>query len=100
MADYAVVLNAGSSSLKFSVYRHSDATAWKVEARGQIDGIGSTPRFSARDGSGARLADQQLESRVDGRGAFDALARWLGSRYGEGARVLGVGHRVVHGGAK
>ena len=36
---------------------------------------------------------------LDGRGAFDALASWLRARYG-GARVLGVGHRVVHGGAK
>ncbi|MFL6278840.1 MAG: acetate/propionate family kinase [Vicinamibacterales bacterium] len=100
MGDYAIVLNAGSSSLKFSVYRQSDATAWKVDARGQIDGIGSTPRFSASDGGGARLADEQLDSSVDRRGGFDALARWLGARYGEGARVLGVGHRVVHGGAK
>jgi acetate kinase len=98
MTDYAIVLNAGSSSLKFSVYRHSDATAWKVEARGQVDGIGSTPRFSASDGSGTRVADQRLESGTDGRGAFDALAAWLRSRYGAGARVLGVGHRVVHGG--
>jgi acetate kinase len=99
MADYAVVLNAGSSSLKFSIYHQSGVT-WKVEVRGQIDGVGSTPRFSATDGSAAPLAGPQLESSVDGRGAFDALARWLGSRYGHGARVLGVGHRVVHGGAK
>ena len=35
----------------------------------------------------------------DGRSALDALAAWLRSRYG-GARVLGVGHRVVHGGAR
>ncbi len=100
MGDYAIVLNAGSSSLKFSVYRHSDATTWKMEVRGQIDGIGSMPRFSASDGGGARLADEQWEPSVDRRGAFDALARWLGARYGHGARVLGVGHRVVHGGAK
>jgi acetate kinase len=100
MPDYAIVLNAGSSSLKFSVYGHSDATAWRVEARGQVDGIGSTPRFSASDGAGTRLTDERLEPSVDGRGAFDAVAIWLRSRYGAGARVLGVGHRVVHGGAK
>ena len=100
MDDYAIVLNAGSSSLKFSVYRRSEATAWKVEVRGQIDGIGTSPRFSASDGAGVRLADERMEKSVDGRGAFDALAAWLRSRYGGGARVLGVGHRVVHGGAK
>jgi acetate kinase len=98
MTDYAIVLNAGSSSLKFSIYRHSNG-AWNVEVRGQVDGIGSTPRFSAKDAAGTRLADAQLEHGVDGRGAFDALAAWLRSRYGGDARVLGVGHRVVHGGA-
>ena len=40
-----------------------------------------------------------MDAGVDGRGAFAALAAWLRSRYG-GARVLGVGHRVVHGGAR
>jgi acetate kinase len=100
MDDYAIVLNAGSSSLKFSVYRREDAAAWKGEVRGQIDGIGTSPRFSATHGTGARVADEQLDSGIDGRGAFDALASWLRSRYGGSARVLGVGHRVVHGGAK
>ena len=100
MDDYAIVLNAGSSSLKFSIYRRSDATAWKVDLRGQIDGIGSSPRFLASDGAGVRLADEHLERSMDARGAFDALAAWLRARYGGAARVLGVGHRVVHGGAK
>ena len=100
MDDYAIVLNAGSSSLKFSIYRRSDATAWKVDVRGQIDGIGTSPRFSASDGAGERLADERLEKSMDARGAFDALAAWLRARYGGAARVLGVGHRVVHGGAK
>src|SRR5215216_5952621 len=100
MIDYAIVLNAGSSSLKFSVYRQSDAIVWKPEVRGQFDGIGSRPRFSASDGDGARLADELLPPGLDARGAFDALAVWLRTRYGDSARVLGVGHRVVHGGAK
>jgi acetate kinase len=99
MDDYALILNAGSSSLKFSVYRRPEAAAWKLEARGQIDGIGTSPRLSASDGAGATIADQQMGGLADGRAAFDALAGWLRSRY-KGARVLGVGHRVVHGGAR
>jgi acetate kinase len=99
MDDYAIVLNAGSSSLKFSIYRRPDAAAWTVAARGQIDGIGTAPRFAATDDVGKRLADERLDNDVDGRAAFDALAAWLRARY-HGARVLGVGHRVVHGGAK
>jgi acetate kinase len=100
MSDYAIVLNAGSSSLKFSVYRHSDGGAWTVESRGQVDGIGSSPRFAVRNGSGRRVADEILDADIDGRGAFDALATWLRAQYGGKSRVVGVGHRVVHGGAK
>ena len=101
MDDYAVVLNAGSSSLKFCVYRRPEAAAWRLEARGLIEGIGTSPRFSAKDGAGARLDAQELDKSAvhDGRTALDSLAAWLRARYG-GARVLGVGHRVVHGGAK
>jgi acetate kinase len=99
MDDYALVLNAGSSSLKFCVYQRPEGAAWQLEARGQIEGIGTSPRLSAKDAVGAALVDQKLDAGVkDGRGALDALAVWLRSRYG-GARVLGVGHRVVHGGA-
>jgi len=100
MDDYALVLNAGSSSLKFCVFARPPDGAWRLEARGQIEGIGTAPRLTAKDGAGEKLADQPLDAAVrDGRGALDSLAAWLRSRYG-GARVLGVGHRVVHGGAR
>ena len=100
MDDYAIVLNAGSSSLKFSIYKRPEAAAWKMDLRGQIDGIGTSPRLSAKDSADARVADEKLASGLDARAALDAMAGWLRSRYGGGARVLGVGHRVVHGGAR
>ena len=101
MDDFVVVLNAGSSSLKFSIYRRPESGAWTQGARGQIEGIGTSPRFSAKDGSGERLVDDELDKGVvrDGRSALEALAKWLRATYG-GARILGVGHRVVHGGAR
>ena len=100
MDDYSVVLNAGSSSLKFCVYRKPDAEAWRLETRGQIEGIGTAPRFTARDGTGAMATDERLDATVrDASSALDALAAWLRAHHG-GAHVLGVGHRVVHGGAK
>ena len=99
MSDYVLVLNAGSSSLKFCVYAKPSADDWIAEARGQIEGIGTAARLSIRDGTGRVLADQALGDAVrDGRAALDSLAGWLRSHYG-GARVLGVGHRIVHGGA-
>ncbi len=100
MDGYAVVLNAGSSSLKFCVYRRPESESWRLEARGQIEGIGTAPRLSAKGGSGQSLVNEALDGSVrDGRAALEALAVWLGSNY-RGARILGVGHRVVHGGAR
>ena len=100
MNDYALVLNAGSSSLKFCVYARPKAGTWSLSARGQIEGIGTSPQFTAKDESGTVIARNTLPSTVaDGRAALEALAAWLHDRYGR-ARVLGVGHRVVHGGAK
>src|SRR5690348_13509866 len=100
MDDYALVLDAGSSSLKFCVFCRPGGAPWQLEERGQIDGIGTVARLSSKDGQGEVLAQNDLSSTVsDGRAAIDALAAWLRSRYGN-ARVLGVGHRVVHGGTK
>jgi acetate kinase len=100
MDDYALVLNAGSSSLKFCVYRRPSRKGWGLAARGQIDGIGTSPRLTAKDDAGAVLADDDLDASVkDPRTALDYLAEWLRARYA-GSRVLAVGHRVVHGGAK
>jgi acetate kinase len=95
-----LVLNAGSSSLKFCVYEAGDAAEWKAIARGQIEGIGTSPRISARDAAGGMLDAQSLDaSGRDARSALQFLAAWLRARF-QGSRVLGVGHRVVHGGAQ
>jgi len=99
MDAFAVVLNAGSSSLKFSIYRSPAPRVWRVDSRGQIDGIGSSPRFSAADAEGHTLEEGPLEAGIKGAdAALGVLAAWLRGRYA-GAQVLGVGHRVVHGGA-
>ena len=98
MDDYALVLNAGSSSLKFCVFERPVGERWHLEARGQIEGIGTAPRLSVKDEIGASLANQDVVAH-DGGEALAALAEWLRSMYG-GSRVLGVGHRVVHGGAR
>jgi len=101
MDDYALVLNAGSSSLKFCVFHRPEGKGWRLAARGQIEGIGTKPRLTAKDDSAAKLVDKDLvlEEVRDGNGAIEQLAVWLRSQYG-GSRVLGVGHRVVHGGVR
>lgn len=94
-----LVLNAGSSSIKFALFEDGDTGADpEVRLRGEISGLGREPRFQAR----AAGADSDLAA-LDVRGVTsheDALVRifdWLDDRY-RGTQVSGVGHRVVHGG--
>jgi acetate kinase len=97
MDGYVLVLNAGSSSLKFCVFQQSHGAASQIHTRGQIEGIGTSPRLSVKDALGKKIVDNPLNSVRDGRAAVDVLAEWLRSSY-EGGRLVGVGHRVVHGG--
>lgn len=100
MSDAILVLNAGSSSLKFSAYAVVDG-GLNLVARGQIEGLGTSPRFKAKDAQGAVLADAKLEL-IEGRfghtEAFAHLAQWLRSQYGGKATLVAVGHRMAHGG--
>ncbi|MCK6450914.1 MAG: acetate/propionate family kinase [Alphaproteobacteria bacterium] len=101
MTDAILVLNAGSSSLKFRVYAVDASGKPGLMAKGQVEGLGVRPHFVARDAQGASLADDSLsKDAVSGHAdALSQLATWLRSRYG-GTRLLAVGHRVVHGGVK
>ncbi len=98
MNDYALVLNAGSSSLKFCLFERPALESWRLGARGQIEGIGTSPHLSVKNSEGERLANEEVSVK-DGHQAVEALAAWLRTNYG-GSRVLGIGHRVVHGGAR
>jgi acetate kinase len=98
--EFALVLNAGSSSLKFAVFRTSGSGDWPLAARGNIEGIGTAPKMSARDGEGAALPTPTLPADVrDAAVALGHLFGWLRGRFAE-ARLVGVGHRVVHGGPR
>src|SRR6478736_9856929 len=100
MDPFALVLNAGSSSLKFCLFQQPRGAAWRVEARGQIEGIGTAPRLTVKDGGGGKKADEKLDAAIrDGKAAIDTLSGWLRSAY-PGGRIAGVGHRVVHGGPR
>src|SRR5687767_12463211 len=100
MKDYALVLNAGSSSLKFCVFQRPLGEGWRLEVRGQIEGIGTSPRLSAKNANGEIVTTLDLDAAVrNGHDAVDRLGAWLTSKY-VGSRVLGVGHRVVHGGCQ
>ena len=100
MAQAILVLNAGSSSIKFSVFALDQGDRLRLDANGQVEGIGSRPRFVARDAAGAELRDESFAVEgADGHAqALRRLGGWLRERLADD-RVLAVGHRVVHGGA-
>jgi len=96
VTDAILVLNIGSSSIKFAVYP-ADAEAEPL-AKGGIDAIGRAPVLTARTASGA-VTDEPAPG---GRAAGHAeLTQWLLgqlTRFLGAARPVAVGHRVVHGG--
>ena len=98
MTDSILVLNAGSSSIKFQLFA-VEGRALQRRLKGQIEGIGAQPHFTAKDAEGALLVEQSYASGevADVPSAMAILNRWLEERLA-GARPMAVGHRVVHGG--
>ena len=95
-----LVINAGSSSIKFSGYEAAAKTDPIPLLKGQIEGIGVAPHMSAKDATGANIAEQRwpADGKWDHEALFDNLFDWLGAHLG-GKKAAGVGHRVVHGGS-
>jgi acetate kinase len=94
--DAIVVLNAGSSSIKFCTFR-LNGTDLARELRGQVSGLGTAPRIAARRGADS-IADRELSDRpMDHADALGILLDFLRAEL-HGETIVGVGHRVVHGG--
>jgi acetate kinase len=91
-----LVLNAGSSSLKFAAYTLESATPLERFA-GQVEGLGAQARFTAHNAAGTTLASTVLPEPASHAQAVAAVIAWLEHAL-EGTRVAAVGHRVVHGG--
>ena len=101
MADAIFVVNAGSSSLKFSAFAPADGQDPVPMFKGQIEGIGTRPRFLARDADGTALVDRSYDAKEvsDHDAAIGVISAWLRTMGGRG-HLLAIGHRVVHGGAE
>lgn len=102
MSDVILVINAGSSSIKFTVYDvQGNDLAMRYD--GQIEGIGTAPHFEAEDSNKQTIHDETWSADSNGRGghtiALEKLLGWLNGKL-EGSNLIGVGHRVVHGGAE
>jgi len=100
MNHYLLVVNAGSSSIKFAIYQLDASSAQLIaDAAGQIEGIGSQPGFTVKNPDGAVLVERSLtvDEAHDHTGAIALIHTWLREYFAEGS-LLAVGHRVVHGG--
>lgn len=98
MSDAIAVLNAGSSSIKFSLFAMR-ANGLERVLHGQIEGLLTSPRFVADDHAGHRVMEKSWDegTELGHAGALDFLLGHLRDGIG-GDRLVGVGHRVVHGG--
>ncbi len=91
-----VVINAGSSSLKFSVFAVTDLS---LLLHGQVEGLGTQPHLEIKGGGGQVLCAQQwtLAQVPDHEVALDQVLQAL-PPYMAGHTIQAVGHRIVHGG--
>ncbi len=96
---YLLILNAGSSSVKFSVFSAGDGRALGLRWRGQIEGFGGAPTFEVAEG-GQRTVSRGFDiapGRTTHEAAFAALFDWLFGVIDRDS-LIAAGHRVVHGG--
>ncbi|MGZ8407419.1 MAG: acetate/propionate family kinase [Caulobacteraceae bacterium] len=99
MTPVLIVLNAGSSSLKFQVYELLDGAEPRVAFKGLFEGLGGPAHFVVKDTNG-KLLDERTWSSGDRLGHEEALMHlvsWL-RQHQEGRKLMAIGHRVVHGG--
>lgn len=96
--DTILVVNAGSSSVKFQVFSIEGEGRLRRQIKGQMEGIGSRPRLRASGTTGDPLADRAypIEAVPDVPGAMGVAGEWL--REEMRIHPVAVGHRVVHGG--
>jgi acetate kinase len=98
MSDAILVLNAGSSSIKFSIYL-KQGDELEPHIGGQLEGLYTAPRFKATKAGAGVIGERQWEAGtpLGHDGAVGFLADFLREQLGD-HRLAGVGHRVVHGG--
>lgn len=98
MMDAILVINAGSSSIKFSAFAAHDGRL-ELTMRGQAEGLYTKPRFVAKNPAGAVVAQKSWDegTALGHAGGIEHIGGFVREHLAS-SRLLGVGHRVVHGG--
>jgi acetate kinase len=100
MASDILTLNAGSSSLKFSLWQTGTGMDLRELFRGEIEQIGIAPHLSARDSGGRTVIDRRFDEagvKLSHEDLLRELFAWLSQQHLHGFKA--IGHRIVHGGA-
>ena len=97
MTDAILALNAGSSSLKFALFRLGVTGDPALYCRGEIENADAAPHFTVTDASGMTIEDRRWPHRPDGDSSVGDLLDWIEHDLGE-LSLAAVGHRIVHGG--
>ena len=98
VSDALLVLNAGSSSIKFALFDVPGAVP-RLELHGQLEELQGTPHFAAHAAGGGTLDERRWSAPLTHDAATELLLDWLRGHLA-GRRLAGVGHRVVHGGTQ
>lgn len=99
MADAVLVLNAGSSTIKFGLFDVEQADP-ALLCKGLLDEQEQSPRLHVTDPSGRKLYEKRRragEEEESSGGLFTDIFDWI-ERHLTNHRLAAVGHRIVHGG--
>ena len=101
MQNAILVINAGSSSIKFAAFAESAAGEPDLLGKGQIEGIGTDPNFAVRNDSGAVIGEHRWPAgaSVGHAECLHFIIQWIEENATD-VRVVAAGHRVVHGGLR
>ena len=96
-----IVVNAGSTSLKFGAYAVNATRALSLLCRGQIDSMESDPHFVVKSAAGKQLGTHEWGKgrAIDHKTALHFVITWLEANLGD-TKVIAAGHRIVLGGPR
>jgi acetate kinase len=99
MQNAILIINAGSSSLKFAGYVEGGGREPALLGKGQIEGIGTTPRFKVQNEGGVVTGEHRWPegAMVKHAECMEFLIEWI-QKNATDVKVVAAGHRVVHGG--
>ncbi len=100
MPEAILILNAGSSSVKFSLFNNGEPPT--LALHGQIEGLQTSPHFVARGASGSLVGEHSwpIGSKISHDDAVEFLINWQNEQDRGDSGIIAAGHRVVHGGTQ